>query len=135
MNEEDLKGFIESHMKKNKMSSYDWDSYQKEEEYWKDAMESIETFDRFAETIILRIWWLKNLSTGERWKFSVWPDTYAKVLVELFRGDVCVQHKTRSGCQDFGREQWSKLVREGCVSDGTENECRKIHTSNYALDA
>lgn len=137
MNEEDLKGFIESHMKKNKMSSYEWDSYQKEEEHWKDAMEAIESFDRFEETIILRIWWLENPINLQRWKFSVWPDSYTKVKIEVFESGSHVPNhtQTRTGCQDFGREEWSTLVRKGFCSAGTGTEYLTINTRNYALEA
>ena len=41
MNEEDMKGFIESLHKKHKMDSYEWDSYQKEETIHKNLYNDI----------------------------------------------------------------------------------------------
>ena len=41
MNEEDMKAFVESYMKKNKMSSYEWDSYQYEEDIHKNLYNDI----------------------------------------------------------------------------------------------
>lgn len=137
MNEEDLKGFIESHMKKNKMSSYEWDSYQKEEEYWRDAMNAMN--DVYDTTIILRIWWLVHPSSGVRWKFTVWPNAYDKVKIEGYQSGKRMESETRTGCEDFGREQWTDLVRSGCIADGTDSETMVINTrnydSNYALKA
>ena len=78
------------------------------------------------ETIILRIWWLET-PDGLRWKFTVWPDRHNKVKVECFHQGTVREHMTRTGCPDFGREEWSKLVKDGAFQDGTDVETYNIY--------